>query len=81
MAATGDINLWPKAGHTRYILPSTQHQACLMWLLTSPAVNAVHNVGTNIRKATVDYSDDEYQLIMSANLESTYKLSQVCLSC
>lgn len=36
----------------------------------------VHNVGTNIRKATVDYCDDEYQLIMSANLESTYKLSQ-----
>ena len=40
--------------------------------------DAVHNVGTNIRKATVQYSDDDYNLLMSANLESTYKLSQVC---
>jgi len=38
---------------------------------------AVHNVGTNIRKPTIEYSDDDYQQIMSANLESTYKLSQV----
>ncbi|DBB16446.1 hypothetical protein WJX82_002424 [Trebouxia sp. C0006] len=36
----------------------------------------VHNVGTNIRKPTIEYSDDDYQQIMSANLESTYKLSQ-----
>ena len=40
---------------------------------------AVHNVGTNIRKPTVQYSDDDYSLVMSANLESTYKLSQVQL--
>lgn len=39
----------------------------------------MHNVGTNIRKATVEYSDEEYQLVMSTNLESTYKLSQVLL--
>ena len=38
---------------------------------------AVHNVGTNIRKPTVQYSDDDYNLVMSTNLESTYKLSQV----
>lgn len=37
---------------------------------------AVHNVGTNIRKPTIEYSDDEYQHVMSANLESAYKLSQ-----
>ncbi len=41
---------------------------------------AVHNVGTNIRKSTIEYSDDDYQQVMSANLESTYKLSQVPLS-
>lgn len=39
--------------------------------------DAVHNVGTNIRKPTVQYSDDDYNLLMSANLESAYKLSQV----
>lgn len=36
----------------------------------------VHNVGTNIRKPTIEYSDGEYQHVMSANLESAYKLSQ-----
>ena len=34
-------------------------------------------MGTNIRKPTVEYSEDEYQLVMSTNLEATYKLSQV----
>ena len=48
-----------------------RHQSC---------DGAVHNVGTNIRKPTIEYSDDEYQQVMSANLESTYKLSQVPLS-
>ena len=38
---------------------------------------AVHNVGTNIRKPTVQYSDDDYSLVMATNLESAYKLSQV----
>ena len=28
----------------------------------------------------MEYSDDDYQQVMSANLESTYKLSQVPLS-
>ena len=46
-------------------------------LCHSDVCGAVHNVGTNIRKATVEYTDNDYQLIMSANLESTYKLSQV----
>jgi Tropinone reductase 1 len=45
-----------------------------------PCDVAVHNVGTNIRKPTIEYSDDEYQQVMSANLESTYKLSQVPLN-
>ena len=48
-----------------------RHQSC---------DGAVHNVGTNIRKPTIEYSDGEYQHVMSANLESAYKLSQVPLN-
>lgn len=53
------------------------------WLMRKSAsihtlcIAAVHNVGTNIRKHTVEYSDDDYHQVMSTNLESTYKLSQV----
>ena len=36
----------------------------------------VNNVGTNIRKPTVDYTADEYQYLMSTNLESTFTLCQ-----
>ncbi|KFK24998.1 hypothetical protein AALP_AA8G053200 [Arabis alpina] len=37
----------------------------------------VNNVGTNIRKPTVDYSSEEYAKIMSTNLESAFHLSQL----
>lgn len=35
----------------------------------------VNNVGTNIRKPSVEYSDEEYDTIMNTNLKSTFKLS------
>ncbi|GAX74323.1 hypothetical protein CEUSTIGMA_g1772.t1 [Chlamydomonas eustigma] len=38
----------------------------------------VNNVGTNVRKPTVEYTDQEYQHIMSTNLESAYHLTQLC---
>ncbi|NNG01340.1 MAG: SDR family oxidoreductase [Desulfobacteraceae bacterium] len=34
----------------------------------------VNNVGTNIRKKSVDYSVDEYQTIMNTNLHSTFDM-------
>ena len=34
----------------------------------------VNNVGTNIRKPTVDYSEAEYDTIMNTNLKSVYLL-------
>ncbi|AEI50935.1 SDR family oxidoreductase [Runella slithyformis] len=36
----------------------------------------VNNVGTNIRKPTTSYSDDEFNLIISTNLTSAFSLSQ-----
>lgn len=36
----------------------------------------VNNVGTNIRKPTVDYSEDEYRRLMATNLESAWELSR-----
>lgn len=35
----------------------------------------VNNVGTNIRKPSVEYSDEEYDIVMNTNLKSTFKLS------
>lgn len=36
----------------------------------------INNVGTNIRKPTTEYSAEEYQFLMSTNLESTFALCQ-----
>ncbi|KAL6762497.1 hypothetical protein V8C86DRAFT_3130842 [Haematococcus lacustris] len=36
----------------------------------------VNNVGTNIRKPTVDYTSEEYSRLMTTNLESAYHLCQ-----
>lgn len=38
----------------------------------------VNNVGTNIRKKTVDYSDLDYDTIMNTNLRSTFELARLC---
>ncbi|AED90960.1 Tropinone reductase [Arabidopsis thaliana] len=37
----------------------------------------INNVGTNVRKPTVEYSSEEYAKIMSTNLESAFHLSQI----
>lgn len=37
----------------------------------------VNNVGTNIRKPTVEYSEAEYDTIMNTNLKSVYLLCQL----
>ncbi|RDC62569.1 SDR family oxidoreductase [Adhaeribacter pallidiroseus] len=37
----------------------------------------VNNVGTNIRKKTVAYSEKEYQLLLDTNLTSAFHLSQL----
>ncbi|MCB0279389.1 MAG: SDR family NAD(P)-dependent oxidoreductase, partial [Calditrichaeota bacterium] len=36
----------------------------------------VNNVGTNIRKSTVDYTDNEFDQIFATNLKSTFELSR-----
>ncbi|GLC40630.1 hypothetical protein PLESTB_000038400 [Pleodorina starrii] len=38
----------------------------------------VNNVGTNIRKPTVEYTEEDYSLLMRTNLESAYHLCQAC---
>jgi tropinone reductase I len=37
----------------------------------------VNNAGTNIRKETMEYSDDEYNFIMETNLRSVYEISRL----
>lgn len=37
----------------------------------------VNNVGTNVRKSTVQYTQEEYDKIMDVNLRSTYNLCQL----
>ncbi len=37
----------------------------------------VNNVGTNIRKKAVDYSDEEYHYILNTNMHSNFALSQL----
>lgn len=37
----------------------------------------VNNVGSNIRKKTEDYTEEEYRTVMSTNLESTFFLSKL----
>lgn len=39
----------------------------------------VNNVGTNIRKATVDYTPEEYFKVMDTNFNSVFLLTQVYL--
>jgi NAD(P)-dependent dehydrogenase (short-subunit alcohol dehydrogenase family) len=38
----------------------------------------VNNVGRNIRKATTEYSAEEYRAVMATNLDSTYRMCQAC---
>ena len=37
----------------------------------------VNNAGTNIRKATADYSDDDYRLIRETNMDSVFALCRL----
>ncbi|OAY81374.1 Tropinone reductase [Ananas comosus] len=37
----------------------------------------INNVGTNIRKQTVEYSAEEYSFLMTTNLESAYHMCQL----
>jgi Tropinone reductase 1 len=38
----------------------------------------VNNVGTNIRKPTVDFTAEDYEFIMKTNLQSLFELTRVC---
>ena len=40
--------------------------------------SAVNNIGTNIRKPTVEYNSEDYDFVMNTNLRSCYRLSQAC---
>lgn len=38
----------------------------------------VNNVGTNIRKRTIDYSEEELEFILRTNLKSMFELTKLC---
>ncbi|XP_027337962.1 tropinone reductase homolog At5g06060 isoform X3 [Abrus precatorius] len=40
----------------------------------------VNNVGTNVRKPTIEYTAEEYSKLMTTNLDSAYHLSQLTYS-
>lgn len=39
----------------------------------------VNNVGTNIRKPTAEYTEEDYAFVMKTNLESVFELTKTCL--
>ena len=38
----------------------------------------VNNVGTNIRKPTVEFTEEDYDFIMRTNLQSMFELTKLC---
>ena len=38
----------------------------------------INNVGTNIRKKTVDYTEDDLEFILSTNFKSCFELTKLC---
>lgn len=44
---------------------------------TISTIMQVNNVGRNIRKPTVDFTDEEFSLLMKTNVESVFHLSQL----
>lgn len=38
----------------------------------------INNVGTNIRKKTAEYSNEDFEFLLKTNLESVFELSKLC---
>ncbi|KAL7536724.1 hypothetical protein ACHAXR_011211, partial [Thalassiosira sp. AJA248-18] len=38
----------------------------------------INNVGTNIRKKTAEYTEEDYDFVMKTNLESVFELTKLC---
>ncbi|RZB50509.1 Tropinone reductase-like isoform C [Glycine soja] len=49
---------------------------CLVYIGIS-VTEYVNNVGTNVRKPTIEYTAEEYSKLMATNLDSAYHLSQL----
>lgn len=62
-------------------LSDPQQRDCLMRHVASLFPSGLHilvnNVGTNIRKPTLDVSPDDYSFLMATNLHSAYHLCQL----
>ncbi|TXG74160.1 hypothetical protein EZV62_002739 [Acer yangbiense] len=46
-------------------------------ILCDPAPTQINNVGTNVVKPTVEYSEEDFRFVMATNFESAYHLSQL----
>lgn len=57
--------------------PTPTHRTQIRALFGGQLHILVNNVGTNIRKPTTEYSEAEYDSIMSVNLKSVYNLCQL----
>ncbi|KAG6395318.1 hypothetical protein SASPL_145961 [Salvia splendens] len=69
-----DILLENQVVFVLLILPLLNLEIVLHLSVYLPEVN---NVGTNIKKPTVDYTAEEYSSIMTTNFDSAYHLCQV----
>lgn len=76
--------VWDKAGHlvhgTSADVSRPEDRLRLMAEIQAKWGNfdlLVNNVGTNIRKRTVDYTETEYRTILGTNMDSTFHLCQL----
>jgi len=79
-ARTGQrVHEWAKERGTRGIAADVASAADRTRLIG--AIDAldilVNNAGTNIRKATADYTDEEYRLIRETNMDSVFDLCRL----
>ena len=58
------------------LLSTSSSFICLDWFLL-PNFVQVNNVGTNIRKPTIEYKFEEFTHVMSTNFESAYHNAQL----
>lgn len=74
------LDLWRSQGHTIYgvaadVATAEGRQQVMQQVKALGSLNIlVNNVGTNIRKKAVDYTEDEYATIFETNLTSVFEL-------
>ncbi|OWY21679.1 KR domain-containing protein [Sphingobacteriales bacterium UPWRP_1] len=79
------VKEWQREGFTAFGLASdvgnSEHRRLIAtwiednWQYVDVLVN---NVGTNLRKKTIDYTEEEYAFLLQTNLTSVFEMSRLC---